>query len=133
MRTALAAPRPTEHLTRSHAAEVASDRREGQLTLTRRGRFILIGLPTLMVGLCVVALLMLFLSAGTASASPQSAGQGTQTVIVGSGETLWDIAAEVDPAADTRDIISQIDDMNDLSSGHVTPGQRLIVPVISGR
>lgn len=133
MRTALAAPRPAEQLTHVHATPTMPASRKGELTLTRRGRFILIGLPTLLIGLCVAALLMLFLSAGTASASSQSAGQGTQTVIVGSGETLWDIAAEVDPSADTRDIISQIDDMNHLSSGHVTPGQRLIVPVISGR
>ncbi|MCT1367903.1 LysM peptidoglycan-binding domain-containing protein [uncultured Kocuria sp.] len=133
MRTALAAPRSAELTNHSTGSEVARRSNSGHLTLTRRGRFLFIGLPTIAMTLCVAAVVMLFLASAAATASGSSEGRGTETVVVGSGETLWEIASEVDPGGDTRKIISQIDDLNDLTSGNLNPGQRLIVPVISNR
>ncbi|WP_129661984.1 LysM peptidoglycan-binding domain-containing protein [Rothia uropygialis] len=105
--------------------------RSSSITLTRRGRFVLFGLPLLSSVIIAAALLMMFFAAGTANAGTESAGVVTRTVTVGSGDTLWDIARDVDPKGDTRESIAKINDLNDLSSGRVTPGQRLIVPVIS--
>lgn len=102
-----------------------------KMSLTRRGRFVFFGLPVLTTMLVGAVLLTMFFGAGTANAGTEDVGSVTKTVTVGSGDTLWDIAHEADPTADTRETIAKINDLNDLASGRVTPGQRLIVPVIS--
>ncbi|WP_238147702.1 MULTISPECIES: LysM peptidoglycan-binding domain-containing protein [Micrococcaceae] len=128
MRTVLSLKnRDTEWIRRPEA----TPSKNSPMTLTRRGRFVFFGLPLLSTVIIAAALLMMFFAAGTANAGTESAGVVTKTVTVGSGDTLWDIARDVDPSGDTREAIAKINDLNDLSSGRVTPGQRLIVPVIS--
>lgn len=45
------------------------------------------------------------------------------------GETLWGLAASVaEPGQDVRDVVRQLQDLNDLTSGGLTVGQTLYVP-----
>lgn len=104
---------------RPAAAPVAPGAR--QLRLTRRGRLtITLTMASLLAVLGVVG-------AKTASAS-SDAPRATRQVLVLPGETLWSIAAEVDPTADRRDVIADIVRINDLSTSRVMAGQTLVVP-----
>ena len=49
-------------------------------------------------------------------------------VVVQPGQTLWSIAAQADPAADTRLVIQRIVTANSLTSENITAGQRLWIP-----
>jgi nucleoid-associated protein YgaU len=53
----------------------------------------------------------------------------TTTVIVSPGETVWDIARQVAPQADTRSTVAEIEELNSLSdAGSIQVGQPLVVP-----
>lgn len=51
------------------------------------------------------------------------------TVTVQPGESVWQIATRVAPGADTRQVVQQIRELNDLGSGSaLVPGVQLTVP-----
>ncbi|MCP3425252.1 LysM peptidoglycan-binding domain-containing protein [Rothia sp. AR01] len=102
-----------------------------RLTLTRRGRFVFIGLPVLLTATAVLAALLVFLASGTANATSEPTAQVTEQIVVSDGDTLWAIAGEVDPGADPRETVALIGELNELPGGSLEPGQRLVVPVIS--
>lgn len=52
------------------------------------------------------------------------------TIIVKSGDTLWDIAKSENYDIDIREYIYQIRKINKLNDANLIPGQRLILPVI---
>lgn len=112
---------------------VRASARDGGLRLTRRGRFVIFGLPVLAGAVTVAALLMLVLLPGQAQADTDRAVPGRTVVTVSSGDTLWSIAREVDPDGDPRGTTVQIVDLNDLTQSGLTPGQQLVVPVPAGR
>ncbi|TNC29238.1 LysM peptidoglycan-binding domain-containing protein [Amycolatopsis alkalitolerans] len=56
----------------------------------------------------------------------------TATVTVGVGETLWDVAQEYAPSADTGAVVARIKQVNGLGDATVVPGLPLTVPVDSG-
>ncbi|MFC8302089.1 LysM peptidoglycan-binding domain-containing protein [Specibacter sp. NPDC057265] len=106
------------------------------LELTRRGRFILLGLPALLTA-ALVLLALCALAAGSL-ASPAQASAAHEpidmadyavSVTVLQGESLWSIASAADPSRDVRDVVSEIVVLNDLGSGIVQAGQRLYVPI----
>ena len=103
--------------------------RPGRLRLTRRGRFVLVAIPLMLLSIVLLLLLGVFTSPIKASTS-QDAPIGTQAVktTVLSGQTLWSIAAASDPSRDPRDVIADIVELNSLSSSVVQPGQQLFVP-----
>jgi hypothetical protein len=99
--------------------------------LTRRGRIVVAALLTMAVVL-VAALAWL---AGTARADAAGSGvpssavyHSLRSVVVEPGQSLWSIATRYDPAADPRDAIQQIIDLNALSGTSVQPGQHLWLP-----
>jgi nucleoid-associated protein YgaU len=99
------------------------------LTLTRRGRFLLIGLPMMLLALTVLLAAGFFGSSAKAAVTGgQVAGNGSAVVTVHQGQTLWAIAAAADSARDTRDVMADIVDLNSLHSSVVQPGQQLYVP-----
>ena len=49
-----------------------------------------------------------------------------------SGETLWGIASDLETGRDTRAVIAEIQQMNDLHSVDIRPGQVLLLPTSSG-
>lgn len=93
----------------------------GELRLTRRGRFVVF------VGALLVILAMAFWW-GTGSAATERAEQ-TETIVVGSGDTLWGIADEVASEGEVADMVARIKDLNGLERGGLQAGQRLEVPV----
>lgn len=101
-------------------------RSETRLRLTTRGRRVLLALAAvpLAVGIGIAAV-----SGGSAIASGESVGTVSfETVTVMPGDTLWSIASEVAPAADPRDVISAIENLNVLGGGSLQIGQELAIP-----
>jgi nucleoid-associated protein YgaU len=112
----------------SHLYAVPTRKVVGTRTvLTQRGRLVL-GLITTASVLAVLALVFAAF-APNASASTGDVSENTHIQIVEAGQTLWQIASEVDPSADPRETINRILDLNSLSnSAQIHAGQALIVP-----
>ncbi|MHA7270062.1 LysM peptidoglycan-binding domain-containing protein [Arthrobacter sp. HLT1-20] len=107
-----------------------------KLTLTRRGRLVLFGLPALVASsiLVFVALAIVFSSL----ASPAHAGvenmavdmdNYAHSVTVLQGDSLWSIAGATNPNRDVRDVVREIVALNELGTGVLQAGQRLFVPI----
>lgn len=94
--------------------------RQGQLRLTQRGRVVVV-----LAGLAF-ALLVSFFLATSVSATQQPLQ--TRTVMVGTGDTLWDIASGVHGSGDVRDTMDQIKQLNHLAGSGLAAGQILRVP-----
>lgn len=93
------------------------------LHLTPRGRRVV---TTLAIGLALVAGLL----GGRAMASSPEEGIAVDVYTVGSGETLWGIAAARSaPGVDVRDVVDELMSLNELSSSDLATGQQLLVPV----
>lgn len=92
--------------------------------LTRRGRLVLICL----LAAALVALTVSWGAARTGAAATDTP-RHTVTVIVGSGDSLWSIAGDVDPHANRQRLIDRIIAVNGLDGARIEPGQRLTVPV----
>ncbi len=91
--------------------------------LTRRGRLVLVATVLLLVFAAVAVL-------SAPAVSTSDAHHATShSVVVASGETLWDIAQRIAPGQDPRDVIAEIVDLNALSdAGAIRVGQKLFVP-----
>jgi len=89
------------------------------LRMTRRGRLVI---------LAVALAVILLPGAWRAMATAQVEGPATVAVTVQPGDTLWGIAAAIDPGADPRALIAEIREMNALTQSGLVPGQVLVVP-----
>jgi hypothetical protein len=96
-----------------------------RLRITRRGRLVLTALVAtpLVLGAGLVAL-----NGGAAVASKDASGTAFEYVTVSSGQSLWDLAEEIAPSADPRDVIASVVDLNRLPTSDVAAGQQLAVP-----
>lgn len=134
-------PRSREGTSRSRGAL----RRRGGLVLTRRGRRLLRALSwlTVTVGLAL-GLVLLWVTVAASVAPGAAAGDGgrgttsvsgdagpidTVEVVVGPGDTLWQIARERSPERDPRAVVADVVRLNELSSAGVQAGQTVLVPV----
>ena len=104
------------------------------LRLTTRGRQAVRLLRTLLIALVVIggALLLAtqsFSAAAVAEPESQTIGIAADSVVVGEGESLWTVAANLGIDRDTRDVVADIAEINHLSTSTVHPGQTLDVPV----
>ena len=98
--------------------------------LTQRGRVVL-GLFTTAFVLALLALVFAAF-APDASASTNTLKSATEVQIVAPGQTLWQIATEIDPSSDPRETIDRILDLNSLTdSVQIHAGQALIVPIFN--
>jgi hypothetical protein len=97
-------------------------RHEPPLRLTRRGRAVVLALLVLLASLASVVLFTRASSAEQVPSTPSSA------VVVRPDDTLWDIAARVDPGRDVRAVVEQVRDLNDLEGHVVRAGESLILP-----
>ena len=95
------------------------------LRLTRRGR---IAVAVTTVLLVAVLSLIAAMSAEATNQAPARTAQGLTQVIVRPGQSLWSVAENADPGADTRVVIQQIAELNGLTGSAVFAGQRLWVP-----
>lgn len=89
------------------------------LRMTRRGRLVV---------LAVALLVVLLPGAWRAMATAQVEGPMAVAVTVQPGDTLWGIAAAIDPGTDPRALIAEIREMNGLTQSGLVPGQVLVVP-----
>lgn len=108
--------------------------RQQKMKLTRRGRFILRGLPLLTLLALIVLGAISVLTAGPVQAGDADLeSEGTALVQVKAGESLWDIAAATAAEQDTRDVVNEIMKINDLDSVAIQGGQQLEVPVYTAK
>ncbi|WP_354217485.1 MULTISPECIES: LysM peptidoglycan-binding domain-containing protein [unclassified Arthrobacter] len=99
------------------------------LRLTRRGRVVLIGIPLVILAAVLLSLAGFLNSpAKAADSAADLSVTPTVTVTVQAGQSLWAIAATAVPQRDARDVIADIVQLNNLTSGGVVPGQQLFVP-----
>jgi hypothetical protein len=96
-----------------------------RLRLTARGRAVL---TTLAAGPLVVAAALFILNGGGATASLTGSNVPFEYVTVESGQTLWQLAEQVAPQSDPRDVIAQIEQLNQLAGSDVYAGQELAIP-----
>lgn len=96
-----------------------------RLRLTKRGRAVLTFLAATPL---VLGALFFVLNGGGATASREGSAIGFDYVTVESGQTLWQLAESLAPAADPRDVIAEIMQLNQLESADVYAGQELAVP-----
>jgi LysM domain len=125
------APRPparSEPASRSSARlEPDHDRAAAApLRLTRRGRVVAAVAAALL--LAALSLVIAASAQATNHPVPRTAQQGLAQVIVRPGQSLWSVAENADPDADTRVVIQQIIELNSLTGDVVFAGQRLWVP-----
>lgn len=99
-----------------------------RLRLTHRGRMVFGALATVLVAGLLAGVAAL--SAPQALASDSHAGgQQFHYAVMQPGESLWSLATELDSAADPRDLVAEIVQLNQLSGSDVQAGQPLAVPL----
>lgn len=98
------------------------------LRLTRRGRFVLIGLPVMLAATALLLLTGIFTSPVMAADGDLQGVESTQVTVL-PGDSLWGLAAEFAPDADRRTVIKEIIDVNNLGGGALQPGQLLYIPI----
>ena len=106
-------------ITESHAA-VLDLRHAPDYRLTRRGRLVVLFTGLLML----LAIGVAFAGVSLASEEPQP----TETIVVGPGDTLWDISSDLTAGGDVRDMMRHIEQLNSLDTVALAVGQRLQVP-----
>ena len=102
----------------------ATGPRRSRLRITRRGRAVL----TALIALPLAAGAVLGIGAVAATATGTPASTSFAYVTVQPGESLWQLAEQVAPDADPREVVADISDLNGLPSGVIQPGQRLAIP-----
>lgn len=99
-----------------------------RLRLTRRGRVVF---TTLAATPFVFAALAFALNGGMATATVEQGSTDENldsSVTVLAGQSLWQLAEEVAPGEDTREVVAQLLRANSLESAEVFPGQQLALP-----
>jgi hypothetical protein len=104
----------------------ASTQRAGtHLRLTKRGRRVLTVLAAVPV---VIGALIFTLNGGMATATDVAGSTKFHYVTISAGESLWQLAGQIAPSADPRDVISDVVHLNQLASTDLQAGQRLAIP-----
>lgn len=98
----------------------------GGVRLTRRGRVVLV------CAMMSAILTVLWVGARHGARATSSGGRPSapvlESVVVGSHDTLWGIAARTRPGVDPRVTVQRMIDLNALSGAIVNPGQRVFLP-----
>jgi nucleoid-associated protein YgaU len=117
--------RPTRRTARPvHRPTAGPAQPIGDVRLTRRGRVVV----TLMLLALALVALTLF-SAQSAATRESGANVPTRTVVVGEGDTLWQIAGAVAEPGRIRELVHEIQKLNSLPGPALVEGQELAVPV----
>ncbi|MDH2444985.1 LysM peptidoglycan-binding domain-containing protein [Amnibacterium sp. CER49] len=96
---------------------------KSRLRLTRRGRFVLVVLPALLV-----ATTALVTVAGPLAQAAPERQPAARTVVVHAGDSLWSIAQRVAPTRDPRDVVATLERVNALPDAGIRAGQAIAVP-----
>lgn len=111
-------------LVRSAAVVPGAKAPAPRLRLTKRGRRVFTTLAALPL---VIAAGAFVLNGGMANASGEASNAPIEYVTVEAGQTMWQLAEEIAPTADPRDVISDFAAYNQMG-GSIQPGQRLAIP-----
>jgi LysM repeat protein len=122
--TAVAFPRRTDMSSIAFHPTYRPMSRPASVRLTRRGRIVV---TLLFLGLAL-SLLTAF-GARVAATNRPGTPVPTHTVVVGEGDTLWQIASAAAKPGHTREMLQRIIDLNALSDTTIHNGQELAVPV----
>ena len=97
------------------------------IKLTRRGRLVL---STVSFGIMLAssAFSLFGIATSSAKATNETSNSATTQIVVAPGETLWTIAARVNPEIDPRAVIEDIKALNVIEGSEVYAGQVLLVP-----
>jgi LysM repeat protein len=96
-----------------------------RLRLTSRGRMVF----GTLAALPVIALALLIGPNVLGAQATSTTGSSDFTYVsVAPGQSLWQLAAEVAPQADPREVVADILKLNNLSSADLQPGQELAIP-----
>ncbi len=112
---------PQRAAARPPVAHRAVQAKAARLRLTRRGRIVLVVLPALLA----LSGALLAAAPGVAEAAPR---QAPQTVVVGTGDTLWTIAERIAPHTDPRVTVAAIEHANGLTGARLDAGTLLVLP-----
>ncbi|MCU1407076.1 MAG: conserved secreted protein [Glaciihabitans sp.] len=121
-------------MSRSRVATAARTPREAQavstqpttrLRITARGRVVLTTIAALPV---VAVAIALSLNGGGAVATATGSSTPLESITVMGGQSLWQLAEEIAPQADPREVIADLISINTLVSAEVHPGQQLDIP-----
>ena len=96
-----------------------------RLRLTKRGRGVLTFLAATPL---VIAAFVFALNGGGATASLEGSTVPFEYVTVESGQSLWQLAEQLAPQSDPRDVIAQLVQLNQLETADVYAGQELAIP-----
>ena len=97
------------------------------IKLTRRGRLVL-STVSFAIMLAISAFSLFGITTTSAKASNETSNSATTQIVVAPGETLWTIAARVNPEIDPRAVIEDIKALNVIEGSQVYAGQVLLVP-----
>jgi hypothetical protein len=103
--------------------------RAPRLRLTARGRTVF---TTLAAAPLVAIALFIGLGGGDAVAGQNDPAATAATftyVSIAPGQSLWQLAEQVAPNADPREVVADILALNQLRSADVQPGQELAIPL----
>ncbi|HEX9088587.1 MAG TPA: LysM peptidoglycan-binding domain-containing protein [Arthrobacter sp.] len=107
----------------------AQGAKQAPLRLTRRGRFVFIGVPLILLAALILSFSgFLNAPAKAAESAAELSLTPTVSVTVQPGESLWAIAETVAPERDPRDVVADIIQLNNLEAARVVPGQALYIP-----
>ncbi len=96
-----------------------------RLRITRRGRVVV----TLLVAIALaVAAVLVGIGAVGAAAGTEAGTTTFHYVSVAPGESLWQLAETIAPHSDPRDVIADIQNLNNLRSSDLQPGQQIAIP-----
>lgn len=109
------------------AAQMAAAPGRTRLRLTRRGRAVFGTLATLaVVGILAVAAMF---SGSQAIATADAGSSEFGYIVVQPGASLWQVASDIDPSVDPRDLVAEIVRLNQLDGSGVQAGQPIAVPL----
>jgi LysM repeat protein len=97
------------------------------IKLTRRGRMLVSTMS--FAAMLAISLVSLFgIATASAKATNETSNSATTQIVVAPGETLWTIAARVNPEIDPRAVIEDIKALNVIEGSEVYAGQVLLIP-----
>lgn len=121
-------PSVPKAISQQFSAGFGDSARQTRTVLTARGRRLVAGVLLVCAVLGSYALSGL-LSAVVAASSAEPVSNTSVLMVVEPGDTLWSIAAELDPTADPRALVSRIATMNALSTdAQLQVGQTIAIP-----
>jgi Tfp pilus assembly protein FimV len=102
--------------------------RRSSVRLTRRGRIVVFAFA--LVVLFGIALVGARVAVAVENGAEKSSSPSAHTMVVGNGDTLWDISAKAVAGTDAsiREMEQTIKELNRLESSMLVAGQTLIIP-----